>query len=288
MNAPALQLFYLGSQSFFWADLLLPLPLAFAHFRRHQLRTASASDAFRSLPLCPCRDFGRSNLLALHRAALQKAWAVHRPEHKRRFFIPSIGPAGQFALGLTAVLIACGSLLRESEGRAGDTGPRLAISWTSLEKISAMRSKKSRPAQTDRVRSRRPAERPRLVGDSHAHHYLPLISTIYGGGTAYITGGCLPGQGAQLITRSGLPFNDSCQENNQYVMERILTLTPKIVVLASRWTQIEDLPYGREGRPTLYLLTKKPKRPGRRAGRPLPAPSIKQSQHSRLQASRLC
>ena len=38
-------------------------------------------------------------------------------------------------------------------------------------------------------------------------------------------------------------------------MERILTLKPKIVVMASRWTQIEDLPYGREGRPTLYLAS---------------------------------
>ena len=33
-----------------------------------------------------------------------------------------------------------------------------------------------------------------------------------------------------------------------------MALKPKIVVMASRWTQIEDLPYGREARPTLYLV----------------------------------
>ena len=93
-----------------------------------------------------------------------------------------------------------------------------------------------------------------LWGDSHAQHYLPLIATIYGSGTSYTTAGCLPVQNAQLITKSGKPFNDYCPKNNEYVMERILALKPKIVVMASRWTQIEDLPYGRESRPVLYLV----------------------------------
>ena len=38
------------------------------------------------------------------------------------------------------------------------------------------------------------------------------------------------------------------------MLERISALKPKIVVMASRWTQIEDLPYGRESRPVLYLV----------------------------------
>ena len=88
---------------------------------------------------------------------------------------------------------------------------------------------------------------------SHAQHYLPLITKIYGSGTSYFSGGCLPVQNAQLITKSGKPFTENCQKNNRYAMERILALKPKIVVMASRWTQIEDLPYGREGRPMLYL-----------------------------------
>ena len=76
----------------------------------------------------------------------------------RWFFIPSIGRAGQFALVLTAVLIACGSFFQESKGRSlAITSRGSQLSWTSLEKIRAMRSKISRPAQTDRVRVRRRA-----------------------------------------------------------------------------------------------------------------------------------
>ena len=63
----------------------------------------------------------------------------------------------------------------------------------------------------------------------------------------------MPVQDAQLILKSGKPFNDACLKNNQIVLGRILKLKPKVVVMASRWTQIEDLPYGRESRPTLYL-----------------------------------
>ena len=177
------------------------------------------------------------------------------PPRPRWFFIPSIARSGQFALALTAVLIACGSFFQESKGAAWRFS---AEARDVLDKVGkgfaqCVAKNTGRPKFTECEFGDRPTD---LVmwGDSHAQHYLPLIATIYGSGTSYFTPGCLPVQNAQLTTKSGEPFNDYCQTNNQYVMERILALKPKIVVMASRWTQIEDLPYGRESRPTLFLV----------------------------------
>jgi peptidoglycan/LPS O-acetylase OafA/YrhL len=177
------------------------------------------------------------------------------PAQLRSFFIPSIGRAGQFAVVLTALLIACGSFFQESKGAAWRLPAEARIVLDRAGKFAQWQCapKKTGPKFKECEFGDRPADLV-LWGDSHAQHYLPLIAKIYGSGTSYLSGNCLPVQNAQLITKSGQPMNEHCQKNNQYVMERILALKPKIVVMASRWTQIEDLPYGREGRPTLYLV----------------------------------
>jgi len=173
----------------------------------------------------------------------------------RWFFIPSVGRAGPFALALTALLIASGSFFQESKGAAWrfPVEARNVLDRVGTNFSQCVPKNAGRPKFTECEFGDRPADLV-LWGDSHAQHYMPLIATIYGSGTSYFTAGCLPVQDAQLIMKSGQPFNDSCQNNNQYVMERILALKPKIVVMASRWTQIEDLPYGRESRPVLYLV----------------------------------
>jgi len=177
------------------------------------------------------------------------------PAHPRLVFIPSIGRAGQFAFVLTAMIIACGSFFQESKGAAWRFPPeaRNVLDKVGMGLAQCVPKNTGRQKFTECEFGDRPADLV-LWGDSHAQHYLPLIATIYGSGTSYFTAGCLPVQNAQLIEKSGLPFNAYCQTNNQYAIERILALKPKIVVMASRWTQIEDLPYGREPRPTLYLV----------------------------------
>ncbi|MGA8769850.1 MAG: acyltransferase family protein [Rhodomicrobium sp.] len=183
------------------------------------------------------------------KGAKRPATAPARPEW---LFIPSIGRSGQFALLLTALLIACGSFFQESKGAAWRLPPEARIVLDRVGKFAQCAPKKTGPDFKECEFGDRPVDLV-LWGDSHAQHYLPLIAKIYGSGTSYFSGGCLPVQNAQLITKSGKPFTENCQKNNRYAMERILALKPKIVVMASRWTQIEDLPYGREGRPMLYL-----------------------------------
>ena len=177
------------------------------------------------------------------------------PAHPRLFFIPSIGRAGQFAVVLTAMIIACGSFFQESKGAAWrfPAEARSVLDKVGIGLARCVPKNTGRPKFTECEFGERPADLV-LWGDSHGQHYLPLITTVYSSGTSYLTAGCLPVQNAQLIEKSGKPFSVYCQTNNQYVMERILALKPKIVVMASRWTQIEDLPYGRESRPTLYLV----------------------------------
>jgi peptidoglycan/LPS O-acetylase OafA/YrhL len=174
------------------------------------------------------------------------------PAQGRSFFIPSIGRAGQFAIVLTALLIACGSFFQESKGAAWRFPAEARNVLDKVRRDFAQCKDTDHPKLSECEFGDRPGDLV-LWGDSHALHYLPLIKTIYGNGTAYLTGGCVPVQGAQLLTKSGQPSNEYCLKNNQHVLERILALKPKIVVMASRWTQIEDLPYGREARPTLYL-----------------------------------
>jgi hypothetical protein len=177
------------------------------------------------------------------------------PLQSKRFFIPSIGWAGQFALALTAMLIACGSFFQESKGaawrfpiEARNILDRVGTSFADCDHKNTGRTE-----FTECVFGDQPADLV-LWGDSHAQHYMPLVAKIYGGGTAYFTPGCPPLQNAHLIEKSGKPFFANCQTNNHYVLERISALKPKIVVMASRWTQIEDFPYGRESRPALYLV----------------------------------
>ena len=81
-----------------------------------------------------------------------------------------------------------------------------------------------------------------MWGDLHAAHYLTLISQTYGGGKAYIDRGCIPAPNTWLITKSGQVSNPDCSENNQYVMDEILRLKPKIVVMASRWNRDRGTP----------------------------------------------
>jgi peptidoglycan/LPS O-acetylase OafA/YrhL len=176
------------------------------------------------------------------------------PLRREWFFIPSIGRAGQFAIALTALIIACGSFFQESKGAAWRLPTEARIVLDRVGKFAQCAPKKTGPDFKECEFGDRPADLV-LWGDSHAQHYLPLITKIYGSGTSFFSGGCLPLQNAQLINKSGRPFTEGCQKNNRYALERILALKPKIVVMASRWTQIEDLPYGREGRPTLYLAT---------------------------------
>jgi len=173
----------------------------------------------------------------------------------RWFFIPSIGRSGQLAVAFTAVLIAFGSFFQESKGAAWRFPPEVR---NVLDKVGhnfaqCVPKAQGRPKLHECQFGDQPADLV-LWGDSHAQHYLPLIANIYGRGTAYFTAGCVPVLNAQLITFSGNQFNEQCLSNNKYVMDQILTLKPKIVVMASRWTQIEDLPYGRESRATLYLV----------------------------------
>ena len=178
------------------------------------------------------------------------------PAQSRWFFVPSIGRAGQFAFVLTAMIIACGSFFQESKGAAWRFPPEARNVLDKIGKSFTQCTPKNtgRPKFAECEFGDRPTDLV-LWGDSHAQHYLPLIADIYGSGTSYFTAGCLPVQNAQLITKSGEPFSEYCLRNNQYVMDRILALKPKIVVMASRWTQIEDLPYGRESRPALYLVS---------------------------------
>jgi peptidoglycan/LPS O-acetylase OafA/YrhL len=177
------------------------------------------------------------------------------PAHRGRIFIPSIGRAGQLAIVLTAVLIASGSAFQESKGAAWrfPVEARNLLDRIKLGSVPCIPKNGSQPKLLTCEFGDRPADLV-LWGDSHADHYMPLIAAIYGSGTGYFTAGCLPVPGAQLVTKSGEPFNDACLKNNQYAMERILALKPKIVVMASRWTQIEDLPYGHEFRPTMFLV----------------------------------
>ena len=170
------------------------------------------------------------------------------------FFIPSIGRAGQFAVALTAIIIACGSFFQESKGAAWRFPVEARTVLDRVRKDFAQCIPKAR--EESKLAECEFGDNPSdviLWGDSHAMHYLPLIATIYGRVKTYFTGGCVPVQDAQLVMKSGKPFNDACLKNNQIVLGRILKLKPKVVVMASRWTQIEDLPYGRESRPTLYL-----------------------------------
>ncbi len=213
------------------------------------------SDLSRKLPLRPCRCFGRGFLLALHRTTFPQGGRSGRPPrlHGRNGFSfrQSAGRDNSPSL-LTALLIACGSFFQESKGAAWRLPPEARIVLDRVGKFAQCAPKKTGPDFKECEFGDQPADLV-LWGDSHAQHYLPLIAKIYGSGTSYFTGGCLPVQNAQLITKSGKPFTENCQKNNRYAMERILALKPKIVVMASRWTQIEDLPYGREGRPMLYL-----------------------------------
>ena len=204
-------------------------------------------------------------VLAAISAAVISWRFVEQPFRRRRkqpskvptrwFFIPSIGRSGQFAIVFTAVLIAFGSFFQESKGAAWRFPPEVR---NVLDKVGhgfaqCVPKGQGRSRFTECQFGDRPEDLV-LWGDSHAQHYLPLIAKIYGRGTAYFTAGCVPVLNAHLITISGNPFNDRCLDNNKYVMDQILTLKPKIVVMASRWTQIEDLPYGREPRATLYLV----------------------------------
>ena len=178
------------------------------------------------------------------------------PAHPKFIFIPSIGRAGQFALVLTAMIIACGSFFQESKGAAWrlDAEARRVMDKVRKDLAQCVPENRGRPNLLECEYGDRPADLV-LWGDSHALHYLPLVATIYDRGTALITGGCPPVQDAQLIEKSGKPTNPYCKKNNEFVMERILALKPKIVVIASRWTQIEELPYGSESKPTVYLAT---------------------------------
>ncbi len=168
------------------------------------------------------------------------------------FLVPLLNRSAQAAFLVTAVLIASGSFFQELKGAFWRFSPEMASvlgnpDWAGPKLCVARSSGRGCEfgnGSADLV----------LWGDSHAAHYLPLISQTYGAGTAYLNKGCVPVPNTRLITKSGQVSFPECSENNQHAMDEILRLKPKVVVMASRWTQIEELPYGHEIRPTLYLV----------------------------------
>jgi len=157
----------------------------------------------------------------------------------RWLFIPAIGRAGQFAVALTALMIAAGSFFQESKGAVWRFPPEVRVILANLPRAQCP-AQKNGPKKTGECQfGDEPADLV-LWGDSHAQHYLPLIANVFGRGTAYLTSGCMPLKNTQLITKSGKPVSEDCLKNNRHAMERILATKPKIVVMASRWASIED------------------------------------------------
>lgn len=171
---------------------------------------------------------------------------------RRWFLVPVFNRPAQAAFLITAVLIGSGSFFQGSKGAVWRFSPEIQSvlglpDWADPKLCvpkSNGRGCEFGNGSADLV----------LWGDSHAAHYLPLISQTYGGGTAYINKGCVPTPNTRLITKSGQVSFPDCSKNNQYALDEILRSKPEIVVMASRWTQIEELPYGHEIRPTLYLV----------------------------------
>jgi hypothetical protein len=190
-------------------------------------------------------------ILVAFSAAIISWRFIERPFRRRRealatasqqprwFVIPSLGRAGQFALALIALLIACGSFFQESKGVLWRFPPEVRVLLAKLSRAECPARKSSPKKPTECQFGDEPADLV-LWGDSHAQHYLPLIANVFGRGTAYLTPGCVPVKDAQLITKSGKPVSEDCLKNNRHAMERILATKPKIVVMASRWASIED------------------------------------------------
>ena len=81
----------------------------------------------------------------------------------RWLFIPAIGRAGQFAVALTALLIAAGSFFQESKGGSLAV-PTGGSRYSRESHKSAMPCSKERPKENDRMPIRRRTSRSRPVG----------------------------------------------------------------------------------------------------------------------------
>lgn len=78
-----------------------------------------------------------------------------------------------------------------------------------------------------------------LVGDSHASHLYPGLSSRFGQHTNIIqrtAGGCPPVFGTQVDQ-----LNKLCQEVSQYTQALIMQSRPEIVILAANWLFYESL-----------------------------------------------
>ena len=171
-------------------------------------------------------------------------------------FIPSIGRAGQFAVVLSALLIASGSFFQELKGVLWRFPPEVRDILAKVTRdFPSCTGRQSGPLKPSECQFGDEPGDLVLWGDSHAQHYLPLIANVFGGGTAYLTPGCLPVANAQLNTKSGSPVSEGCLRSNRHAMEQILATKPQVVVMASRWAAIEDRPpYALEA---LYLVDDK-------------------------------
>ncbi len=186
----------------------------------------------------------------------RSAWSSELLAKRQWFLVPVLNRSAQAAFLVTALLIASGSFFQESKGAFRRFSPEILSTMGEPDwadpKLCVVKSE-VRPGFLECEFGNGSADLA-LWGDSHAAHYLRLISQTYGGGTAYIDRGCVPVPNTRLITKSGQNSNPGCSKNNQYAMDEILRLKPKIVVMASRWTQIEESPYGRDTKPSLYLV----------------------------------
>jgi hypothetical protein len=158
--------------------------------------------------------------------------------------IPTLTRSGYAALALTAILIATGSFFQETRGAPWRFGPEVRVlAEKHVRKIFEFCIAQDRSRRglmvcqfgdrtTDLI----------LWGDSHAQHYLPAVLKTFGRGRAYITAGCMPIPAVRSVSSSGQMHATVCPKNNDYVMGEILRLKPKIVVMASRWTQVDGVP----------------------------------------------
>ena len=186
----------------------------------------------------------------------RSAWPSVLLAKRPWFLVPVLNRSAQVAFLVTAVLIASGSFFQESKGAVWRFSPDVLSVLASYHWEDAdlcVQKSSGQPGLEKCEFGDNPADLI-LWGDSHARHYLPLIARSYDRGTGYFDAGCVPTLKTRLMTKSGHMYNPDCLKNNQYVMDEILRLKPKIVVMASRWTQVEELPYGREARPTQYLV----------------------------------
>ncbi len=168
----------------------------------------------------------------------------------------ALRPSGYAALAALALLVASGSFFQESKGAPWRlpadirhfTEKANPWDWSVLCAAGNYNRKGLHECQFG-------SRSPRLIlwGDSHAQHYLPLIEAAFHDGVAFMQAGCMPLADAVLVTNTGKPLAPRCAENNRYVLDQISRRRPSVVVLASRWTQTEKLPYGREKRPNSYL-----------------------------------